>query len=145
MRHIAAASLLVLATAARVAAQTAPPAPTPTPPAVLSEAPPAAPATTPTPTPPPLPEPEKTGIFPDVNFYLPEGRADIRLIKPIRNSLFENQINYNFVSGDISAFLRYKYYGRRATSTFSFFDSIEFEEQFHVGLDSLRRAWENGL
>ena len=128
MRHIAAASLLVLATAARVAAQTAPPAPTPTPPAVLSEAPPAAPATTPTPTPPPLPEPEKTGIFPDVNFYLPEGRADIRLIKPIRNSLFENQINYNFVSGDISAFLRYKYYGRRATSTFSFFDSIEFEE-----------------
>ncbi len=60
--------------------------------------------------------------------YLPEGRFDFRLLKPIRNSLFENQVNYNFVSGDISAFLRYKYYGRSATSTFTFFDSIEFEE-----------------
>jgi hypothetical protein len=60
--------------------------------------------------------------------YLPEGRADFRLIKPIRNSLFENQIAYNFVSGDISAFLRYKYYGRSGTSTLTVFDSIEFEE-----------------
>jgi hypothetical protein len=63
-----------------------------------------------------------------VNVFVPEGRAEIRLLKTIRNSLFENQINYNFVSGDISAFLRYKYYGRTGTSTFSFFDSIEFEE-----------------
>jgi len=75
----------------------------------------------------PPPEPER-GLLPRVNVYLPEGRADIRLLKPIRNSLFENQIAYNFVSGDISAFLRYKYYGRSGTSTFSFFDSIEFEE-----------------
>ena len=77
---------------------------------------------------PPPEEPERGGIFPRVNIYLPEGRADIRLLKPIRNSLFENQIAYNFVSGDISAFLRYKYYGRSGTSTLSFFDSIEFEE-----------------
>ena len=77
---------------------------------------------------PPSFEPEKSGILPRLNFYLPEGRADIRLLKPIRNSLFENQVAYNFVSGDISAFLRYKYYGRSGTSTFSFFDSIEFEE-----------------
>lgn len=77
---------------------------------------------------PPPSEPEKGGLLPRLNFYLPEGRADIRLLKPIRNSLFENQIAYNFVSGDISAFLRYKYYGRSGTSTFSFFDSIEFEE-----------------
>ena len=80
--------------------------------------------------PPPLPpeEPERPGILPRLNVYLPEGRADFRLIKPIRNSLFENQIAYNFVSGDISAFLRYKYYARNGTSAFSFFDSIEFEE-----------------
>ncbi|HEY3170388.1 MAG TPA: hypothetical protein VGK08_05235, partial [Thermoanaerobaculia bacterium] len=84
-----------------------------------------APVTAPEPTPPPPTEPEKSGIFPSLNVYLPEGRADIRFLKPIRNSLFENQINYNFVSGDISAFLRYKYYGRSATSTFTFFDSIE--------------------
>jgi hypothetical protein len=89
---------------------------------------PTAPVTAPEPTPPPPTEPEKSGIFPSLNVYLPEGRADIRFLKPIRNSLFENQINYNFVSGDISAFLRYKYYGRSATSTFTFFDSIEFEE-----------------
>jgi hypothetical protein len=104
-----------------------PPAPRETP-AVSPSPGPIAPATAPTPTPPPPPEPEKGGIFPSLNVYLPEGRADIRLLKPIRNSLFENQINYNFVSGDISAFLRYKYYGRNATSTFTFFDSIEFEE-----------------
>jgi hypothetical protein len=126
LRHVAAAHLLVTAVAASAAAQTVPPGPTPTPPAVSAEATPV-PAITPVPPPPPA-EPEVTGIVPDVNIYLPEGRADIRLLKPIRNSLFESQINYNFVSGDISAFLRYKYYGRRGTSTFSFFDSIEFEE-----------------
>ena len=126
MRHLAAAFLLVTAVAASAAAQTPPPGPTPTPPAAPAEATPV-PAITPASLPPEA-EPEMTGIVPDVNFYLPEGRADIRLLKPIRNSLFESQVNYNFVSGDISAFLRYKYYGRRATSTFSFFDSIEFEE-----------------
>lgn len=77
---------------------------------------------------PPPSEPEKGAILPRLTVYLPEGRADIRLLKAIRNSLFENQIAYNFVSGDISAFLRYKYYGRSGTSTLSFFDSIEFEE-----------------
>jgi len=126
LRHVAAAHLLVTAVAGFAAAQTVPPGPTPTPTALSAEATPV-PAVTPAPPPPPA-EPEMTGIVPDVNVYLPEGRADIRLLKPIRNSLFESQINYNFVSGDISAFLRYKYYGRRATSTFSFFDSIEFEE-----------------
>jgi hypothetical protein len=126
LRHVAAAFLLVTEVAAFAAAQTVPPGPTPTPAAVPAGAT-RVPAITPPPPPPPA-EPEMTGIVPDVNFYLPEGRADIRLLKPIRNSLFESQINYNFVSGDISAFLRYKYYGRRGTSTFSFFDSIEFEE-----------------
>lgn len=132
MRNLAAALLSVIAGALFAAGQTLP-APTPTPSAGPAAATPVpTPRETPVPPPPPAsvtpPEPEKSGIFPDVNVYLPEGRADIRLLKPIRNSLFENQINYNFVSGDISAFLRYKYYGRRATSTFTFFDSIEFEE-----------------
>ncbi len=76
----------------------------------------------------PAPDEPERGLLPRVNVYVPEGRADIRLLKPIRNSLFENQIAYNFVSGDISAFLRYKYYGRSGSSTLSFFDSIEFEE-----------------
>jgi hypothetical protein len=142
LRHLAAALLSVTAGAGFSAAQTLPP-PTPTPsasPAATTPLPASTgtpvPAAPPTPVPPP--EPEKTGIFPDVNVYLPEGRADIRLLKPIRNSLFENQINYNFVSGDISAFLRYKYYGRRATSTFTFFDSIEFEELEQLSNDFSR-------
>lgn len=95
-------------------AQTPPP-PTPTP----SGMPPAARGPDPA---------DRSGIFPRLNVFLPEGRADIRLFKTIRNSLIETQIAYNFVSGDLSAFLRYKYYGRTGTSTFSFFDSIEFEE-----------------
>jgi hypothetical protein len=143
-RHLRAAFLVLAGAAAAVLGQTPleTPPPTPTPEAARVEG--AAPPPTETPTPvaepaaeptpggtpenAPAREPEKSGIFPSVNVYLPEGRADIRLIKPIRNSLFENQITYNFVSGDISAFLRYKYYGRSYTSTFSFFDSIEFEE-----------------
>jgi hypothetical protein len=135
LRHFAAA-LLFGAAATFAAGQEIPP-PTPTPAAAVPEAtPPPARAATPTPIPPP--ENEKLALFPDLNVYLPEGRADIRLLKPIRNSLFENQINYNFVSGDISAFLRYKYYGRRATSTFTFFDSIEFEELDRLSNDFSR-------
>ncbi|MCA1580175.1 MAG: hypothetical protein LC796_02040 [Acidobacteria bacterium] len=76
----------------------------------------------------PAEEPDTSGLLPRFNLYLPDGRADIRLLKPIRNSLFEMQVAYNFVSGDISAFLRYKYYGRTGTSTFSFFDTIEFSD-----------------
>jgi hypothetical protein len=129
LRHLA-APLLFGAAVAFAAGQEIPP-PTPTP--AVAAAP-----KTPSPTPVPPPETEKLALFPDLNVYLPEGRADIRLLKPIRNSLFENQINYNFVSGDISAFLRYKYYGRRATSTFTFFDSIEFEELDQLSNDFSR-------
>jgi hypothetical protein len=132
LRHIGTALLLLAAGAATAVAQAPSPTPTPTFPAPVESPspPPAEPnraAVSPAPTPAPA-EPEKIGILPSLNVYLPEGRADIRFIKAIRNSLFENQINYNFVSGDISAFLRYKYYGRSATSTLTFFDSIEFEE-----------------
>ena len=76
----------------------------------------------------PADEPETSTLLPRFNFCLPDGRADIRLLKPIRNSLFEMQIAYNFVGGEISAFLRYKYYSRTATSTFSFFDTIEYAD-----------------
>jgi Omp85 superfamily domain len=148
LRHVGAAILVLTAGAGFAAGQVPSPTPTPTvspspvpeitegpvSPAGIGAPPPAQPPPAPEPspaeepTPAPAPEPEKSSVFPSINVYLPEGRADIRLVKPIRNSLFENQIDYNFVSGDISAFLRYKYYSRSATSTFSFFDSIEFEE-----------------
>lgn len=65
--------------------------------------------------------------FPDLNLYLPEGEFDIRLRKLIKNVLFEGQVNYNFVDGDVSTFLRYKYYARRFTYKIGVFDTLEFE------------------
>lgn len=64
--------------------------------------------------------------LPNVNIYLPEGQASIRLKKLIRNVLFESQIDYEFVNGDISTYLRYKYYARNYTYRIGVFDTIEF-------------------
>lgn len=66
------------------------------------------------------------GVIPRLNLYLPEGQADIRLSKLIKQSLFETQFDYDFVSGDIAAFLRYKYYGVSQSLTISGFDSLSF-------------------
>ncbi|HEU4887995.1 MAG TPA: hypothetical protein VFV49_08925 [Thermoanaerobaculia bacterium] len=71
---------------------------------------------------------ERRDSLPSVNIYLPEGEASIRLRKLIRNVLFESQIDYEFVNGDISTFLRYKYYARNYTYRLSVFDSIEFPD-----------------
>jgi hypothetical protein len=65
-------------------------------------------------------------VLPNVNIYLPEGQASIRLRKLIRNVLFESQIDYKFVTGDISAYLRYKYYARNYTYKIAVFDQIGF-------------------
>jgi hypothetical protein len=112
--------------------QTPPPVPVPAPPA-------------PVPPPPvvtPVPEPLAPSIlsgaasgsydrhesFPNVNVYLPEGQASVRLRKLIRNVLFESQIEYKFIDGDISTFLRYKYYARNFTYRLAIFDSITFPD-----------------
>jgi hypothetical protein len=71
---------------------------------------------------------ERRDSLPAVNIYLPEGEASIRLRKLIRNVLFESQIDYEFVNGDISTFLRYKYYARNYTYRIGVFDSIEFPD-----------------
>lgn len=103
----------------------------PTPPAVTTEAAPA--------PPPPAQEPpvlsraasasyERRDSFPNVNVYLPEGQASVRLRKLIKNVLFESQIEYKFVNGDISTFLRYKYYARNFTYRLGIFDTIEFPD-----------------
>src|SRR5262249_34995178 len=84
--------------------------------------------------------PEDTGLIPRLNLYLPEGQADFRLSKLIKNSLFENQFDYDFVSGDIAAFLRYKYYGVEQTLTISAFDAVRFRsfERFSQDYDRVR-------
>ncbi|HEX3581358.1 MAG TPA: hypothetical protein VH087_06325 [Thermoanaerobaculia bacterium] len=90
----------------------APPPPTPTDPATLSRAASGA--------------YDRRDSLPSVNVYLPEGQASIRLRKLIRNVLFESQIDYKFVNGDISTFLRYKYYATNFTYRLSIFDAINF-------------------
>lgn len=71
---------------------------------------------------------ERRDSLPAVNVYLPEGQASVRLKKLIRNVLFESQIDYEFVNGDISTYLRYKYYARNYTYRIGVFDSIEFPD-----------------
>lgn len=130
----------VILAATTVLAQEPPPPPTPPAPTPAPSSPPATP-TSPT-TPPEAPEPPALEPLPpplspiaasgydrrDVlpNIYLADGRASIRLRKLIKNVLFESQIDYKFVTGDISTFLRYKYYAQNFTYKVSVFDSISF-------------------
>jgi hypothetical protein len=117
------------------------PAPVPEPlPAPVVPAPEVAPPPSPAPVPTPAPtQPEPATLsraasgaydrrdsLPAVNVYLPEGQASVRLRKLIRNVLFESQIDYKFVNGDISTFLRYKYYAKNFTYRLAIFDQIDF-------------------
>lgn len=106
---------------------------------ILAQTPPADPQTPPPQSPPPAGTPgvlsdaasgayERRDALPSVNLYLPEGQASVRLRKLIRNVLFESQIDYSFVDGDISTFLRYKYYARNYTYRIGLFDAIEFPD-----------------
>jgi hypothetical protein len=110
--------------------QTAPPPPAPTEPQPAPQQPTSQPA----PTMPGVLSDAASGAYdrrdnlPNVNVYLPEGEASVRLRKLIRNVLFESQIDYKFVDGDISTFLRYKYYARNYTYRIGVFDSIQFPD-----------------
>ena len=83
---------------------------------------------------------ERRDALPSVNIYLPEGQASIRLRKLIRNVLFESQIDYEFINGDISTFLRYKYYARNYTYRIGLFDSIEFPDLASTGDKDFERV-----
>jgi hypothetical protein len=148
IRPIAVIFAVILA-AATVFAQEPPPPQTPTPPPPTQTTPP---KTTPPPVPTPAVEPpalepltpvppaatqptpplstvaasgyDRRDVLP--NIYLADGRASIRLRKLIKNVLFESQIDYKFVTGDISTFLRYKYYAQNFTYKIGVFDSISF-------------------
>jgi hypothetical protein len=81
---------------------------------------------------------DRKDAFPNLNLYLPEGQASIRLRKLIKNVLFESQIDYRFVNGDISTFLRYKYYARNFTYKIGVFDQIGFPSVEKGSLDFQR-------
>lgn len=106
------------------------PAPVAEPPAAATpeEPPPpgAAPPTSGGPTP---AQPRSSeGFLPRLDVYFPEGDLDLRVSRLINKVFFEGQVKYNFVSGDISSFLRYRYYGYKRTTQFTVFDEIEFAE-----------------
>ncbi len=71
---------------------------------------------------------ERRDSLPFFNLYLPEGQASVRIRKLIKNVLFESQIDYRFVNGDISTYLRYKYYSRNYTYKIGVFDTIGFPD-----------------
>lgn len=83
---------------------------------------------------------ENPGFIPRIAVYVPEGQAEIRLSKLVRSSLYETQFEYDFVSGDIEAYLRYKYYGSRQSFTLSAFDRVSFAalESLSLGYDRVR-------
>ncbi|MFL6262627.1 MAG: hypothetical protein ACJ76Y_23255 [Thermoanaerobaculia bacterium] len=111
----------------------------PAPPDAPPAAAPAAPA--PVPQTPVVPEPSGAGgtegeviparptdqFLPRLDVYFPEGDLDLRINRLINKTFFEGQVKYNFVNGDITAFLRYRYYGLRRTTQLTVFDSISFD------------------
>ena len=141
LRRLAATATLLAAISLPAHAQ--PPEATPAP---------AAPQTVPEPTPQPAPaapaEPVKPAppdvvtnpqpsndlgvrpaddrLLPRLDVFFPEGDLDLRVSRLINEVFFEGQVKYNVVSGDITAFLRYKYYGLRRTTQLTVFDSISF-------------------
>jgi hypothetical protein len=133
-------SLAVILAATTAFAQQPQPTPPPPPGTALAPLPPPpdipptsvthvpAPAPVPNPTPPLSPVAasgyERHDTLPNV--YLADGQASIRLRKLIKNVLFESQIDYKFVTGDISTYLRYKYYAHDFTYKIGVFDSISF-------------------
>ena len=126
---------VILAAIPLIAQEASPPQQQPAP----APQPSPAPAPTTEPAPPPQAEPpvlsraasgayERRDALPYFNLYLPEGQASVRLRKLIKNVLFESQIDYKFVNGDISTFLRYKYYAKDYTYKLSIFDTIGFPD-----------------
>lgn len=69
---------------------------------------------------------EAAGL-PEIDFYFPEGDLEMRLARLVKNALFQGQVRYNFVKGDILALLRYRYYGFDKIWQIGVFDEINFD------------------
>jgi hypothetical protein len=74
------------------------------------------------------PKPADDRILPRLDVFFPEGDLDLRVGRLINEVFFEGQVKYNFINGDITAFLRYRYYSLRRTTQFTVFDSIQFDD-----------------
>jgi hypothetical protein len=76
--------------------------------------------------PPPGEGPSIERFLPRLDVFFPEGDLDLRVSRLINKVFFEGQVKYNVVSGNITAFLRYRYYGYDRTTQLAVFDSISF-------------------
>jgi hypothetical protein len=65
-------------------------------------------------------------FLPRLDVFFPEGDLDLRVNRLVNKVFFEGQVKYNFVNGDITAFLRYRYYGTFRITQLAVFDSISF-------------------
>ncbi|HEX7180420.1 MAG TPA: hypothetical protein VF756_01155 [Thermoanaerobaculia bacterium] len=85
-------------------------------------------------------KPPEDRFLPRLDVYFPEGDLDLRVSRLINKVFFEGQVKYNFIDGDISAFLRYRYYGYQRTTQFTVFDAIEFDDiqDFSSDFDRVR-------
>jgi hypothetical protein len=79
------------------------------------------------------PPPEEGGgdgradqILPSLDIDLPDGDLDLRVSRLVGRIFFQGQVKYNFVDGDITAFLRYRIYGHHRTYQVTGFDELEF-------------------
>jgi hypothetical protein len=70
-------------------------------------------------------------LLPQLVLLVPEDALDLKVSRLINKVLFEGEVRYAFVSGDITAFLRYRYYGPTRTTQVEVFDQINFG---HLGL-----------
>lgn len=77
-------------------------------------------------------------LFPRLDFYFPEGQMDLRVQSLIKNAYYAGQVRYDFVSGDISAFLRYRYYGYKTVYQIGVFDEVEFPNLQNLSNDFTR-------
>jgi hypothetical protein len=69
----------------------------------------------------------REGFLPRLDVFFPEGDLDLRVNRLINKRFFEGQLKYNIVEGDITAFLRYRYYAYRRTYQVTLFDAVEFD------------------
>jgi hypothetical protein len=79
-------------------------------------------------------------LLPRLDVFFPEGDLDLRVSRLLNKVFFEGQVKYNFVNGDISAFLRYRYYSYHRITQLAVFDSIEFAklQAFSSDFDRVR-------
>lgn len=144
-------AIAVVVFSLRAFAQETPPAQGPPPaPAVVTEPQSSDPAPAPAPAPATpaagetaegqAPKAREEPFLPRLEVLFPEGDLDLRVNRIINKVFFEGQVKYNFINGDISAFLRYRYYGYQRTTQFTVFDTIEFQEvqDFSSDFDRVR-------